>query len=120
MGDTKAIIKEIPQEFLKNLESNPQQRTYRLLYDPLLIHYGEGSESGFFFTTHLEISTKGESKRFWFGQSPPTDLIRDLHHEKGFGRVQVILQHFPSAIIVDLETLRRRLLERVNAQSSER
>lgn len=114
--DTKAIIKEIPKDFLKNLDSKPQQRTYRLLIDPLLIHYGEGSESGFFFTTHLEISTKGESKRFWFGQSPPEDLIRDLQHVKGFERVQVILQHFSSAIILNLETTRRRLLERVNAE----
>ena len=64
--NTKPIIQEIPPAFLRNLESKGQQRTYRLLYDPLLIHYGEGSESGFFFTTHLEFSTKGESKRFWF------------------------------------------------------
>jgi len=114
--DTKAIIKEIPQDFLKKLESEPQQRTYRLLVDPLLIHYGEGSKSGFFFTTHLEISTKGERARFWFGQPPPADLIRDLQHVKGFEKVGIILQHFPSAIMVNLETIRRRLLERVKAE----
>jgi hypothetical protein len=115
---TSAIIKEIPRDFLKDLESKPQQRTLRLLVDPLMIHYGEGPESGFFFTTHLEISTKGESKRFWFGQSPPGGLIRDLQHVKGFEKVGVILQHFPSAIIVNLETMRRRLLERVNAEAA--
>lgn len=115
--NTKAIIKEIPQDFLKILESEPQTRILRLLVDPLLIFYGEGSESGFFFTTHLEISTKGEKKRFWFGQSPPADLIRDLQHIKGFEKVGIILQHFPSAIIVNLETIRRKLLERVNAQA---
>lgn len=105
--DARNVLEQIRKKSL--LEHQPKElMTWRVMVDPLLVYFG----SAFFLATLHEAATKGVAT-IWFGKPPPPRFMEDFR-VVGFGeKIAVIVQYYPSALIVNLETVRRNLVKRL-------
>ncbi len=106
--DTKDVLEQIRKTSL--LEQKPKElMTWRVMVDPLLVYFGKG----FLLGTFHDIGTKGVPNIFFWGEPPPPKFNEDFRVGSFGEKISVILQYYPSALIVNLETLRRNLVRRL-------
>jgi DNA-binding transcriptional MerR regulator len=111
--DAKDILEKIRENYPSLMDEGSKYEliTQRTLADPLLVYFG----NAFFLGNFLDMETKG-IRQTWFGEPPPPRFLEDLR-VRGLGeKLTVILYYYPSAVLLDLATIRRDLLERVKAQ----
>jgi DNA-binding transcriptional MerR regulator len=111
--DVKEILAKIRESYPSLIDTGVKNEliTYRTLRDPLLVHF----RNAFFLGSYLDMKTKG-IRHIWFGEPPPPKFLEGIR-VKGLGeKLTVILHYYPSAVLLNLETIRRDLLKRVKAK----
>ncbi len=113
-SDTKVVLEKI-REIFPELDQGAKYEliTWRTMKDPYLVHFGEG----FFLASLLDMETKGVPDLWIGGESPPRKFLEEFGVRGFGGKISVVLQYYPSVLIMNLETLRSDLVNRLNAES---
>jgi DNA-binding transcriptional MerR regulator len=104
--DVLEEIRKLPPSMLE--QHADENVNWRLLVDPLLVYF----RKGFFLGTLHEIDIKGV-RHIFLWEEPPPKFLEDFQ-VRGFEmKVSVVVQYYNSAMVVNLEALRRELTKRL-------